>query len=69
MLPQSDKDALSARLLEHAVSSEGGMTCLVIRNYPIPSGLNCRASDLLLRLSAGYPSYSLPQSGPGLRSG
>jgi hypothetical protein len=36
MLPQSDKDVLIARSLEHTISAEGGMTCIVIRNYPIP---------------------------------
>jgi hypothetical protein len=55
MLPQSDRDALIARELEHTVSAESGMTCIVIRNYPIPQGLNCCVADLLLRLSAGYP--------------
>lgn len=55
MLPQSDRDALIARSLEHTVSAEAGMTCVVIRNYPMPQGLNCSVSDLLLRLSAGYP--------------
>lgn len=55
MLPQNDRDVLIARSFEHNVSSEGGMTCLVISNYPIPQGLNCRFSDLLLRLSSGYP--------------
>lgn len=55
MLPQNDRDALIARSLEYTVSAAGGVTCVVIRNYPIPAGLNCRAADLLLRLSAGYP--------------
>lgn len=55
MLPQSDRDALITRSLEHTVSTEGAVTCIVIRNYPIPQGLNCRVADLLLRLSAGYP--------------
>jgi Prokaryotic E2 family E len=55
MLPQSDRDALIARSLEHTVSTEGGMTCIVIRNYPIPQGLSRPAADLLLRLSPGYP--------------
>lgn len=32
MLPQSDRDALIARSLEHTVSAEAGMTCVVIRN-------------------------------------
>jgi hypothetical protein len=55
MLPQNDRDALTARSLEHTVSAVGGITCVVIKNYPIPPGLNCRVADLLLRLSAGYP--------------
>ena len=55
MLPQRDQDLLTTRSLEHSVSSEGGMICVVIRNYPIPEGLNCPVADLLLRLSPGYP--------------
>jgi hypothetical protein len=55
MLPQRDLDALNAKSLEPAISSEGGMICVVIRNYPIPEGLNCRVADLLLRLAPGYP--------------
>ncbi len=38
MLPQRDLDALRAKSLEPAISSEGGMTCVVIRDYPIPEG-------------------------------
>ena len=55
MLPQTDKDALISRALEHTVSVEGGMTCVIITNYPLPAGLNRQSADLLIRLSPGYP--------------
>jgi len=31
------------------------MTCVVLHDFPLPSGLNVSTSDLLLRLSPGYP--------------
>jgi hypothetical protein len=34
------------------------MTCVVIRKFPLPTGYNTRASDLLLRLPPGYPDLA-----------
>jgi hypothetical protein len=55
MLPAADTQYLNQRAPGHAVSSEAGMTCIVIPRFELPAGLTQRASDLLLRLSPGYP--------------
>jgi len=55
MLPPADTQYLNERAPGHAVSSEAGMTCVVIPRFDLPAGLTRRASDLLLRLSPGYP--------------
>lgn len=55
MLPLIDLQHLKERALDHMLSSEAGMTCVLIPNFPLPKGFDQAASDLLLRLSAGYP--------------
>ena len=50
-LPQSDIVYLSERGVAHQVAPESGMTCVVLPQWPIPSGLDRDASDLLIRLS------------------
>lgn len=55
MLPPNDVDYLEARAPGHAVSNEAGMTCVLLPAFPLPDGLDCAHSDLLLRLSPGYP--------------
>jgi len=55
MLPPDDLDYLKARAPQHVVSSEGGMICVVLPAFPIPEGLSPATSDLLFRLSPGYP--------------
>lgn len=54
-LPESDTKYLSERGIAHDVVTEGGMTCVVLRQWPLPKGLNRHAADLLIRLSPGYP--------------
>jgi hypothetical protein len=54
-LPQPDLDYLARRALPHKISSEGGMTCVVLPEWSLPAGLNETAADLLLRLQPGYP--------------
>ncbi len=39
----------------HTVTVESNMTCVVVQDFPLPPGLNQTHSDLLIRLSAGYP--------------
>ena len=54
-LPQFDIDQLARRRIDYAVASESNMTCVVIRAYALPPGYDRAQSDLLLRLSPGYP--------------
>lgn len=54
-LPPDDLRYLTDRGLNHAVVSEANMTCVVLSQYPLPSGFDRANSDLLLRLSPGYP--------------
>src|SRR5436305_15103032 len=54
-LPQSEMTWLTARGIEFSVASEANMTCIVIRGYVLPPGYDRAQSDLLLRLSPGFP--------------
>ena len=54
-LPQSDIMYLNERDVAHEIVTESGMICVVMPQWPLPSGLDRDASDLLVRLSAGYP--------------
>src|SRR5260370_17729254 len=54
-LPQSDITCLAERGVQYSVSTEANMTCVVIPGYALPPGYNRAQSDLLLRLSPGFP--------------
>ena len=54
-VPATDATYLADRGLTYQVSQENGMTCVVLVQWRLPPGFNCSSSDLLLRLSAGYP--------------
>jgi hypothetical protein len=54
-LPQSDAACLADRGVEYSVAIEANMTCVVLRNYSLPAGYDRSHSDLLLRLSPGFP--------------
>ena len=54
-LPDSEFSFLSSLGTEYEVLAEGGMTCVVLREWPLPPGFNRASSDLLLRLPAGFP--------------
>ena len=55
MLPSSDAEYLAARGFRHSVTVEGNMICVVLHEFPLPPGFSHSSSDLLLRLSVGYP--------------
>ena len=57
-LPDSDNSFLSGLGVEFDVEVEGGMTCVVLREWGIPAGFNRSFSDLLVRLPAGYPDVA-----------
>jgi hypothetical protein len=55
MLLASDQEHLEALGLPFQVSPEGGMICVVIEGWPLPSGYQPETVDLLLRLPPGFP--------------
>ena len=58
MLPANDTQYLAERAIPHSVTPEANMTCVIIRQFQLPSGFNHSQSDLLLRLGAGYPDVA-----------
>jgi hypothetical protein len=57
-LPVTDQEFLAERDLDHQVAVESGMTCVVLRDWPLPHGFDRPAADLLIRLSPGYPDVN-----------
>jgi Prokaryotic E2 family E len=55
MLPPIDQAHLDERAPECAVTHDGGMICVLIPNFVLPTGFTQQTADLLLRLSPGYP--------------
>lgn len=55
MLPQIDQCHLDERAPGSTVKVDGGMTCVVIPDFALPTGFIQARADLLLRLSPGYP--------------
>jgi hypothetical protein len=55
MLPERDIRYLADRGLRYEISSDQGMTCLVVKEWPLPAGLGPGQVDLMLRLAPGYP--------------
>ena len=54
-LPDLDLAYLRERDIVHEIVSEAGMVCIVMPQWPLPRGFDRQASDLLIRLSPGYP--------------
>jgi hypothetical protein len=57
-LPQLDIDYLAGRGFEYSVAPEKNMTCVVIKAYRLPASYDRAQSDLLIRLSPGYPDVA-----------
>ncbi|MGW1341370.1 E2/UBC family protein [Kribbella sp. NPDC002412] len=55
MLPASDTTYLADRGLNHTVQEDGGMICVQFPSWRVPEGYRQTETDLLLRLSPGYP--------------
>jgi hypothetical protein len=55
LLPERDINYLAERRLASEVTTDQGMTCLVVKDWPLPAGLSPRQTDMLLRLAPGYP--------------
>ena len=54
-LPKNDITYLNERAVSHQIATEASMLCVVIPDWPLPDGFNRDATDLLIRLKAGYP--------------
>lgn len=54
-LPDSDDTYLKERGTDYSVTTEGGMLCVVLKEFVLPDGYNNERSDLLIRLKPGYP--------------
>lgn len=57
-LPDTDVTYLSERKIQHSVRSESNMTCVVLEQFELPAGYTVPKSDLLIRLSPGYPDVA-----------
>lgn len=55
MLPAVDVNYLTERGLRHFVQQDGGMICVLFPDWRVPEGYRQTHTDLLLRLSPGYP--------------
>lgn len=58
MLPPNDTKYLAERAVNHSVMLEANMTCVIFPDFRLPAGLDRTESDLLLRISAGYPDVA-----------
>jgi hypothetical protein len=58
MLPPTDTKYLTDRAIKHSVSVEANMTCVLFPDFSLPAGFDRPQSNLLLRLSAGYPDVA-----------
>ena len=54
-LPAIDVAYLGERGIAHEIVVDSGMTCVVMPQWPLPRGFDRDESDLLVRLSPGYP--------------
>jgi hypothetical protein len=55
MLAPSDQEFLERLGLEYEVVVEHGLVCVVLKDWPLPSGYQTEKADLLLRLPPGFP--------------
>lgn len=55
LLPPGDEAFLNDKGVPFEVSQEGVTTCVLLPGWSLPAGYTESSSDLLLRLSAGYP--------------
>lgn len=54
-LPEADLAFLDEHDATYHVTSESGMTCVVLQQWPLPRGFDHEVADLLIRLNPGYP--------------
>jgi hypothetical protein len=59
MLSPVDVEVLNSFGLPWSIAGEAGWDCLVVTGWPLPSGYTRGETDLLLRLSPGYPDVPI----------
>ena len=57
-LPASDVEYFTSRGIAHQVTSEAGMTCVIIPNVALPPGYIPDRADLLIQLTPQYPDVA-----------
>jgi len=57
-LPPADAAYLASLDLHHTIVVENEMICVILPAFPLPPGYDRSHSDLLLRLSPGYPDIA-----------
>jgi hypothetical protein len=55
---EADRAYFREKGYEIEEKAEGGMICVVIKNYRLPAGYQAVVTDLLLRLPGGFPDAS-----------
>jgi hypothetical protein len=58
VLPSNDTKYLTEGAVNHFVTPEANMTCVVLRDFCLPPGYNRAQADLLIRFSPGYPDVA-----------
>ena len=54
-LPELDIAFLDQQDVSYEVAVESGLTCVVLKQWPLPTGFDHETADLLIRLNPGYP--------------
>jgi len=54
-LPATDVSYLEEKGIKYTVTIDGGMICVILSAFQLPSGFDRSQADLLLRLPGGYP--------------
>jgi hypothetical protein len=55
MLLPADSEHLEGLGIDYEVTSEAGLICVVLKDWPLPEGYQPRQVDLMLRLPVGFP--------------
>lgn len=58
ILPEFDDEYLKSKGFAYETLVDGNMLCVLLKNFPLPAGLSIAQSDLLIRLSPGYPDVT-----------
>lgn len=58
MLRPTDAEVLDDLGLDYDVETEDRHTCIILSNFPLPTGLAPDTTDLLIRLPPGFPDVA-----------